>query len=159
MKCWTRIFNIIKIVHDMNEYKLRTVCVVVYIAQWSEQPKGQYRTTAECTVELDYLGFNLNYATYWVSLVAQTVKNPPANVGDPGLIPSLGRSPEEGNDYPLQYSCLENPKDRGPWWASLWGFKQLDMTEQLTHTPFDIIAEDIIINKATHTQTQKCHNF
>ena len=42
---------------------------------------------------------------------------------------------------------------------SLWGCKESDMTERLTHTPFDIIAEDIIINKATHTQTQKCHNF
>ena len=36
------------------------------------------------------------------------------NVGDLGLIPGLGRSPEEGNGNPLQYSCLENPMDRGP---------------------------------------------
>ena len=35
------------------------------------------------------------------------------NVGDLGLIPELGRSPGEGNGYPLQYSCLENPIDRG----------------------------------------------
>ena len=35
------------------------------------------------------------------------------NVGDPGSIPGLGRSPEEGNGSPLQYSCLENPMDRG----------------------------------------------
>ena len=35
------------------------------------------------------------------------------NAGDPGLIPGLGRSPGEGNGYPLQYSCLENPVDRG----------------------------------------------
>ena len=48
------------------------------------------------------------------------VKNPPANVGDirdVGLIPGLGRSPGEGNGNPLQYSCLENPKDRGAWMA------------------------------------------
>ena len=37
------------------------------------------------------------------------------NAGDPGLIPGLGRSPAEGNGYPLQYSCLENPMDRGAW--------------------------------------------
>ena len=37
------------------------------------------------------------------------------NVGDPGLIPGLGRSPGEGNGNLLQYSCLENPKDRGAW--------------------------------------------
>ena len=37
------------------------------------------------------------------------------NVGDPGLIPGSGRSPGEGNGKPLQYSCLENPMDRGAW--------------------------------------------
>ena len=37
------------------------------------------------------------------------------NVGDLGLIPGLGRSPGEGNGNPLQYSCLENPMDRGAW--------------------------------------------
>ena len=37
------------------------------------------------------------------------------NAGDPGLIPGLGRSPEEGNGYPLQYSGLENSMDRGVW--------------------------------------------
>ena len=39
------------------------------------------------------------------------------NAGDPGSIPGLGRSPGEGNGYPLQYSCLRNPTDRGAWWA------------------------------------------
>ena len=39
------------------------------------------------------------------------------NTGDPGLIPGLGRSPGEGNGNPLQYSCLENPMDRGAWQA------------------------------------------
>ena len=37
------------------------------------------------------------------------------NAGDPGLIPGLGRSPGEGNGNPIQYSCLENPMDRGAW--------------------------------------------
>ena len=37
------------------------------------------------------------------------------NAGDPGSIPGLGRSPEEGNGSPLQYSCLENPMDGGAW--------------------------------------------
>ena len=47
------------------------------------------------------------------------VKNPPANAGDAGLIPALGRSPGEGHGSPLQYSCLENPMDRGAWWAKV----------------------------------------
>ena len=42
-------------------------------------------------------------------------------MGDLGLIPGLGRSHGEGNGYPLQYSCLENPKDRGTWWATVYG--------------------------------------
>ena len=46
------------------------------------------------------------------------VKNLPADVRDTGLIPGSGRSPEEGNSNPLQYSCLENPMDRGAWQGS-----------------------------------------
>ena len=42
-------------------------------------------------------------------------KESTCNAGDLGLIPGLGRSPREGNGYPLQYSCLENPMDRGAW--------------------------------------------
>ena len=43
------------------------------------------------------------------------------NAGDPGSIPGWERSPGEGNGYPLQYSCLENPTDRGAWQAALHG--------------------------------------
>ena len=54
------------------------------------------------------------------------------NAGDPGSIPGSGRSPGEGNGNPLQYSCLENPKD-GEAWVDYtpWGHKESDMTEQL----------------------------
>ena len=55
------------------------------------------------------------------SLVPQTVKNLPVVWEDPGSIPGSGRPPGEGNGYPLQYSCLENPKDRGTWWATVHG--------------------------------------
>ena len=52
----------------------------------------------------------------WVSQVALMVKNPLANAGDirdAGSFPGSGRSPEGGHGNPLQYSCLENPMDRG----------------------------------------------
>ena len=55
------------------------------------------------------------------SQVALMVKNPPANAGDlrdAGSIPGSGRSPGEGHGNPLQYSCLENPMDRGAWRAT-----------------------------------------
>ena len=49
------------------------------------------------------------------------VKNLPANAGDTGLIPGLGRSLEEGNGNPVQYSCLGSPMDRGVWRAIVHG--------------------------------------
>ena len=55
------------------------------------------------------------------------VKNPSANAGDArdtGLIPGSGRSSGGGNDNPLQYSCLEDPMDRGPWQAIVHGITQ-----------------------------------
>ena len=56
------------------------------------------------------------------------VKNPPANAGNMSSIPGSGRSPGEGNGNPLQYSCLENPMDRGAWQGdSPWGYKEVDM--------------------------------
>ena len=50
------------------------------------------------------------------------VRNPPANAGDKGSIPGLGRSPGEENGNPLLYSCLGNPMDRKAWWATVFGF-------------------------------------
>ena len=48
------------------------------------------------------------------------VKNPPANAGDLGSIPGLGRSHGGRNGNPLHYSCLGNPMDRGAWHATVW---------------------------------------
>ena len=62
------------------------------------------------------------------------VKNLPANAGDMGLIPGSRISPEEENGNPLQYSCLEDPVDRGAWWVTVHGVaKESDMTEGLNN--------------------------
>ena len=61
---------------------------------------------------------------HWASQLAPVVKNPPVNVGDArdaDLIPGLRRSPEVGNDNPLQYSCPENSMDRGAWRTTVHG--------------------------------------
>ena len=71
------------------------------------------------------------------------VKNLPADAGDGGSIPGWGRSPGEGNGYPLQYSCLENPIDRGTWQATVRGVTE-SQTRLSTHTH-------------THTHTHNKH--
>ena len=60
------------------------------------------------------------------------VKNLAASAGsarDAGSIPGSGRSPGVGNGNPLQFSCLENPMDRGAWWATVLGVSESDRTE------------------------------
>ena len=61
---------------------------------------------------------------------SSVVKNSSANAGDAGsmgLIPGLGISLGGGNGNPLQYSCLENPKDRGAWWSTVHGVVKSQM--------------------------------
>ena len=67
---------------------------------------------------------NPNISVTGISQVALVVKNPRDNTGDTrdaGSIPGLGRSPGRGNGIPLQYSCLENPIDRGDWQSTVHG--------------------------------------
>ena len=76
------------------------------------------------------------------SQVALVVKNLPVNAGDvrdAGSIPGWGRSPGEGHGNPLQYSCLENPMDRGAWRATVHGFTQsrTRLKQLSTHKPDD----------------------
>ena len=64
--------------------------------------------------------------------VSQVVKNMLVNEGDirdMGSIPGWGRSPGGGHGNPLQYSCLENPTDRGAWWATVHRITESDMPE------------------------------
>ena len=67
------------------------------------------------------LGFGIYQCliTHQACLVDQQVKNLPANAGDTGSMPGLGRSPGEGNGNSLQYLCLENPMGRGACWATV----------------------------------------
>ena len=74
------------------------------------------------------LSFFLNFLGYVIYILGfpggEVVKNMPANAGgtgNGGSVPGSGRYPGEGNGNPLQYSCLENPMDRGAWWATVHG--------------------------------------
>ena len=62
------------------------------------------------------------------------VKNPFCNAGDPGSIPGSGRPPGGGHGNPLEHSCLENPIDRGAWWAIICRVTKNKMTEMTKHT-------------------------
>ena len=69
---------------------------------------------------------------HWGFQGSAVVKNLPARSGDTrdaGSIPGLGRSPGGGHGNPHQYSCLENPMDRGVWQATVHWVAELDMTE------------------------------
>ena len=70
--------------------------------------------------------FNLKYPVIVGFPGGSAVKNLPASAGDSGLISRLVRCPGEGNDNPLQYSCLENSMDRGAWQATVYGVAQSD---------------------------------
>ena len=65
---------------------------------------------------------------------SSVVKNLPASAEDTGSIPGSGKSPEEGNGKPLQYSCLENAMDRGAWWAAVPGVAK-SLTLRLNRQP------------------------
>ena len=61
------------------------------------------------------------YNVWDISSCSSVSKESTCNVGDLSLIPGLGRSPEGGHGNPHQHSCLENPMDRGAWWAAVCG--------------------------------------
>ena len=104
-------------------YKINTQKLLAFLYTNNEKSEREIKESIPFTIAtkiIKYLGINLtketkevyteNYKTlmqYWL-----------------GLIPESGRSPGEGNGNPLQYSCLENPRDGGAWWAAVSGVAQ-----------------------------------
>ena len=86
------------------------------------------------------------------SQLVLVVKNLPANAGDirdTSSIPASGRSPGGGHGNPLQYSCLENPMDRGAWRADIHSVAESNMTEatQRTHNGVEQVPETVRFTK------------
>jgi len=105
------------------------------------------------------------------SQVPLVVKNPPASAGDArdvGSIPGSGRSPGEGHGNQLQYSCLENPMDRGAWWAmvhmvpkSQTQLKRLSTTQHGGNLELNYIFKDssLFLQMRAHSQFSECAEF
>ena len=78
---------------------------------------GDQRTGASAVASVLPMNIQVSYCMYCIMgfPAVSDGKESACNAGDVGLIPGLGRSPGEGNGNPFQYSCLENPMDRGAW--------------------------------------------
>ena len=88
------------------------------------------RHLVRASIKAFYLTGSLDETWFRASLVAQTVKNLPANAGDLGSIPELGKSPRAGNGNPLFPEEFYGQRNLVGY--SLWGYKESDMAEQLT---------------------------
>ena len=90
------------------------------------QSIGSERVRHDWASEQQYntWSFVTGYCQLWGFPRGSEVKAPACNAGDLGSIPESGRSPEEGNSNPLQYSCLENPMDRGAWRTAVLGLQK-----------------------------------
>ena len=91
--------------------------ILAWRVLWTEEPSG-LQSMGSQRIRHD------SVTNTWDSQLALMVKNPPAKAGDmrdTGSISGSGRSPGGGHGNPLQYSCLENPRDRGAWWATVHG--------------------------------------
>ena len=82
----------------------RSKMILLGADSWQDKGKRQLLTNTICK---------------WGFPCGSVVKNSPANAGNVGSVPGWGRCPGEGNGYPLQYSCLEPHRQRGPWQATV----------------------------------------
>ena len=101
---------------------------------------------AQSQTRLKWLSSSNSNLVYRASQMSLMVKNLPANAGDirdVGSIPGLGRSPGGGHGNPLQYSCLENPMDRGAWQATVLGVAkgQTWLKQLCTHTSLYMVQQ------------------
>ena len=100
------------------------------------QESSRETAQAESSSFVEMRGKKLDFGdqqSFWTSLVAQMVKHLAYNAEDLGSIPGSGRFSGEENGNPLQYSCLENPMDKGAWGATVRGIAKESDTCQHTH--------------------------
>ena len=113
---------------------------------WVSRIAGRHFNLWATTTSRNHPHFEISLAEHWSNLQmgfpgGSEVKVSACNVGDLGSTPGSGRSPGEGNGNPLQYSCLENPMDRGAWWATVHGVakSQTRLSNFTFHSLFSLV--------------------
>ena len=150
----------------LHETKL-AACICICCRFWTKdtkRPKNPTATSEEPQAKAGYGTCSLHtippegWENIYATPPAQKVKNLPANAGDRASVPGLGRSPGEGNGYPLQYPCLENSMDRGAWQATVHEIaKSLYTNGGPTHTHARVCARTHIsswTHDSLHTRNQ-----
>ena len=142
-KWWLLIthWHIFNCINSSNETILKWSSIQTLVGLASRIFRSSYKATLERetqalppTLWIKYTRALINTA---MVKILQVVKNPPAKAGelrDAGLIPGSERSPGGEHGNPLQYSCLENPMDRGAWWATVHGVAKAKRWLSTAHT-------------------------
>ena len=102
--------------------------ILAWRIPWTEESGGLQSTGSQRVDKTEQLTLSLSVIKYGTSQMALVLKNPlvsAGNIRDMGSIPGSGRSTRGGHGNPLQFSCLENPMDRGTWRATVQGRKEL----------------------------------
>ena len=181
-KYWSFSFSI----SPSNEYSglisFRIDCLDLLAVQWTRKSLLQHHSS-KVSIYLSIYKINqyiiwLTWHGLYMTLDTHEVGFPGSSVDKesackfrrhrrPGLIPGSGRSPGEGNGNPLQYFCLENPMDKGAWWATVHGgHKELDTTQVTEYTHmhqwsngdyFRKVDSLVEVSQKTYTHVENIH--
>ena len=133
------------LIDSLRNYVLSVICISVCPFRLTHKIDYHNPTSCQFNTYLHLLKLYLKKG----SPGGLDSKDSTCNAGDQGSIPGLGRSPGEGNGYPLQYSCLVNPLDRGAWWATFspWDHKRVGSNTATKQQQYIYIHTNIFITK------------